>query len=607
MKIIDFRILRLVDRSDYPALAVLGVVTIALTVLESGGIALVFSLFRVVVDPSVIDQVRALDQLRGLVAGGSTTVLLLFLSIALFFLFVTKVFLQLATTWLRLSVEWRIRDRLSRQLLKAHLHGPYRLHLERNHSETVFTLTTGVGAVAIAVVGLMDLLSDSLLVLGIGAVLLYIQPLLTIIAILLLGGVCGIYLVLGRQYFIRWGRTAKLASTEMYRAVAEPLGGLKQIKILGVEPFFVSRFDSHMATASVLNRRNQFAGLSLRPLLELLIVTGLLAPIVLMLLRGSPAAEAVPFLALFGAAAYRLLPAIVRMTSTLQNQHFSKDAITGVHDDLEVLRAVLIEADQPKLARPPFRHEIRLNRIRFLYDDRKMPALNDLSMVIKRGQSVGFVGRSGSGKTTLIDVILGLLEPSGGEILIDGQPMAASARSQLFGYVPQDSFLVDDTVRNNVALGIPQSDIEEAKILWAIQAASLVEVVAELPNGLETMVGDRGIRLSGGQRQRIAIARALYHDPEILAFDESTSALDATTEAEVANAIHKLHGAKTLIIIAHRLSTVKECDQLYFFDEGRIVDSGSFVELIARNSSFRAMVHEMELGNASAQPLSSVG
>ncbi len=342
----------------------------------------------------------------------------------------------------------------------------------------------------------------------------------------------------------------------------------------------------------------------MKPLLELVVIAGLLGPIAFLLLRGLPVVEVVPILALFGSAAYRLLPSFVRMSNVVQSLQFARPMLSLVQADLDRFAHPASRPAQ-EIAIPTLRHEIRLERVSFAFDGEAEPVLREVSLTIRRGQSVALVGASGAGKTTLVDIILGLHQPTAGVVRIDGCPLPPGCHPRLFGYVPQESFLINDTIRRNIALGAARTD--DAEIRRAIDAASLGDFVASLPDGLDTVVGERGLRLSGGQRQRLAIARALYNKADVLILDESTSSLDATTEAAVAEAIHRLKEAQTLIIIAHSLSTVRNCDRLFFLDAGRIADEGSFAELSARNAAFRAMVREMELAGARAPAMRTAG
>jgi ABC-type multidrug transport system fused ATPase/permease subunit len=588
------QILTLIDRTVRARLIAYVLMSVVATLLESVGLALIFVLFKIVVRPAAIEEIGAVAGLRRALGNPEDSLFLAILCGVLFATLLVKIVLQLLVAWLRLGLEWRTRIRLSRDLFAAYLRGPYATVSRRNTGEIVNTVWSGVGQVGSSTVGLADLVGDGLLVVCINATLFYMEPILTVAALGLLSTAAVLYIVVGRSHFDRWGRKSKAASERMFAAVTEPLAGVKQIKTLGIEEFFVGRFREQIGQLARLAQRNVFAGQSLKPLLEFLVIAGMLGPIAIMLARGLPVIEVVPILALFGTAAYRLLPSFVRMSNTLQSLQFARPVISLVKEDLARLAGASIT--EPAIAAPArFSREIRLERISFTYRDAAEPVLSDISLTIRRGQSIGLVGTSGAGKTTLVDIVLGLLEPNSGSVFVDGQPLGKGCHPTLFGYVPQESFLVNDTIRRNIALGADR--IDDAELRRAIEAASLTTLIDDLPEGLDTVIGERGLRLSGGQRQRIAIARAIYNQAEVLILDESTSSLDATTEATVSDAIYRLRNKRTLIIIAHRLSTVRDCDRLFLIQAGRLADEGSFTELLARNAAFRSMVREMELSS----------
>jgi ABC-type multidrug transport system fused ATPase/permease subunit len=281
-----------------------------------------------------------------------------------------------------------------------------------------------------------------------------------------------------------------------------------------------------------------------------------------------------PALGLFTAAAFRIMPSVNRVLSGVQSLRYGLPVIDVVHAELNLVMPKVVFSS--KLV-TPFREVIELSQISYTYPASAEAALKDISLTIQRGESVGFIGTSGAGKSTLVDILLGLLTPDTGKVRVDGQDIQTNLRNwqDQIGYVPQSIFLTDDTLRSNVAFGLPTDQIDEAAIWRAIYSAQLEQFVKELPLGLDTLVGERGVRLSGGQRQRIGIARALYHDPAVLVLDEATSALDTATESAVMDAVRALHGHKTLIIVAHRLSTIEHCDQFYRLERARLIDGRS--------------------------------
>jgi ABC-type multidrug transport system fused ATPase/permease subunit len=307
--------------------------------------------------------------------------------------------------------------------------------------------------------------------------------------------------------------------------------------------------------------------------LELLAVSGL-AILVISMLAQSRALEAVlPALGLFAAVAFRLMPSVNRLLGAVQTLRYGMPVIDTLWEEF---RFAVPEVTVTQRSVVPFRGTLELNHITYTYPGVAEPVLKDISLAIQRGESVGFIGASGAGKSTLVDILLGLLAPEIGEVRVDGNDIKANLRNwqDQIGYVPQSIFLTDDTLRRNVAFGLPDKQIDNAAVQRAIRAAQLDEFVDSLPDGLETVVGERGIRLSGGQRQRIGIARSIYHDPAVLVLDEATSSLDTETERGVMQAIMALQGSKTVLIIAHRLSTVEHCNRLYRLEDGKAAEDG---------------------------------
>jgi ABC-type multidrug transport system fused ATPase/permease subunit len=299
-----------------------------------------------------------------------------------------------------------------------------------------------------------------------------------------------------------------------------------------------------------------------------------------MVLLGGGLTEILPVLGLFGAAAFRLLPAVNRMINNFQLVNVSRPQVAEIFSDL----TMSVPIRDTSIQRSSFKRDVSIDDVSFSYAASSAEALIDVSISVARGEAVGLVGPSGSGKSTLVDILLGLLKPTSGRVLVDGDDIHDNLRGwqDQIGYVPQSIFLTDDTLRRNVAFGLPKEQIDDDAVKSAIRSAQLEEFVASLPEGLNTIVGERGVRLSGGQRQRIGIARALYNNPDVLVLDEATSSLDTETEHGVMQAVQALQGEKTVIIVAHRLSTVEYCDRLYRLENARIVDEGTFSEVTSR-------------------------
>jgi ABC-type multidrug transport system fused ATPase/permease subunit len=318
--------------------------------------------------------------------------------------------------------------------------------------------------------------------------------------------------------------------------------------------------------------------------LELLAIAGLAILVISMLAQGRALEALLPTLGLFAAAAFRLMPSVNRVLTSVSSLRYALPVIHTVHAELELTAP---EATKARVAIMAFREELKVQNIAYAYPGAHDAALKEISLFVRCGESVGIIGGSGAGKSTLVDILLGLLTPDSGEVRVDGQDIQHALRGwqDQIGYVPQSIFLTDDTLIRNVAFGLPSRQIDTAAVWRAIRAAQLEEFVQTLPQGLDTMVGERGVRLSGGQRQRIGIARALYHDPAMLVLDEATSSLDTATERGVMQAVRALHGAKTTLIVAHRLSTVQHCDRLYRLEHGRVVQEGTPETMLVSRAS----------------------
>jgi ATP-binding cassette subfamily C protein len=332
-----------------------------------------------------------------------------------------------------------------------------------------------------------------------------------------------------------------------------------------------------------------------RLLIEAVAIGALVLLVVLMISQpGDNIASVVPKLGLFAIAAMRLMPSLSKLFSALTSLRDNVAAVDTLYADLKDGIALRQHPSEDKKPRTAFSYtrNIRLEKLSYSYPQTNQNVIDGVDLVIERGQSVAFVGASGAGKTTLVDLVLGLLEPTSGDIRVDGREIHDDLYGwqSLIGYIPQDTYVTDDTLRRNIALGRTDAEIDHVQIERVLRLAQLSAFVEDLPQGLETDVGERGARLSGGQRQRIGIARALYHDPDVLVMDEATSALDGETEKEITTAINQLSGKQTLIIIAHRLSTVRHCDVIVLLEAGRIVDQGSFASLVERNAEFHHLV-----------------
>jgi ABC-type multidrug transport system fused ATPase/permease subunit len=474
--------------------------------------------------------------------------------------------------WQQTRFAFDVQAQLSQRLFTSYLRQPYTFHLQRNSAQLIRNVTGEVGMFADAIVSSLLIATELLVLLGISILLLAVEPIGTLIAAFVLGGAAWTFYYGMRARVVRWGESRQRHDVLRLQHLQQGLGGAKDVKLLGRESNFLNQFRVHTAQSARVGQFQATLQMLPRLWLELLAVVGLATLVISMLTQGREIATIVPTLGLFAAAAFRLMPSVNRVLAAAQVLRYNLPVVKTLHEELKFAAPEPTVRPRPASAADRFQTDIHLSSVGFTYPSAAGPALSELTLCIRKGESIGFIGPSGSGKSTLVDVILGLLTPGSGQVLMDGEDIQKNLRAwqDQIGYVPQSIYLTDDTLRRNVAFGLPDDEIDDAAVERAIHAAQLEEFVAGLPKGLETVVGERGIRLSGGQRQRIGIARALYHDPAVLVLDEATSALDTATERGVMQAVTALHGRKTILVVAHRLTTVAGCDRLYRLEQGRI-------------------------------------
>jgi len=388
-----------------------------------------------------------------------------------------------------------------------------------------------------------------------------------------------------------YGEYHREANEEILRCMAHGLGGIKEVKVLHKEDYFLAQYLKYAKKCAKFNGFIYTMSNSPRYFIEVVTIAVVLGVMIMLMLSGTSSQAILLKLSILGVASMRLLPSANRLVGSMIRVRYGARTLDNIYrDSVELDYKVTLPAitnDKPLC----FDHKVELKQISFQYPNSDSIALDKINLTINKGQSVAFVGHSGAGKSTLVDIILGILQPSSGEILIDGQEMFANlpAWQNKLGYIPQVIYLADDTIKSNIAFGMSADEINESRVWQVLKMAHLDEVIAGLPDGIETVIGERGLRLSGGQRQRLGIARALYHNPEVLIMDEATSALDHQTEQEVIRSIDELSLEKTIIIIAHRFTTIRNCHTIFFMEKGRLVDQGNYEELLQRNMAFKLL------------------
>ena len=428
--------------------------------------------------------------------------------------------------------------------------------------------------------------------------LVVVDPLLAVTVSLFIGGVYGLILWGTRRYVSRIGAERLGANRERFRISSEALGGIKEIKILGLESTFLRRFKEPSkrlvrsgAAGQIVSQVPQYA-------MQVLSLSTIMLIVLYQLHMHGNLGQSLPIVALYVLAGQRLVPAFQQLFMSVTNMRFNKPALDLLHRDLLEREKIWPNAKVSAASRlPELKDRLELREVTYCYPGAASPALKNITIAFPARATVGLVGQTGAGKTTTVDLILGLLEPAAGELLVDGTPIGRENRrawQNCLGYVPQQIFLADDTVAANIAFGVGYDRIDMSAVERAARIANLHKFVTdELKDGYETPIGERGVRLSGGQRQRVGIARALYRDPDVVIMDEATSALDNVTERAVMDAVHNLAHRKTIVLIAHRLTTVQRCDIIFMLEGGRVVTSGTYDELVAGSDGFRAMVESV--------------
>lgn len=560
--------------------------------LEMVGVGTVPAFVTLLSNPDRVQHVRFLQPLITHLPRQDDSALVLAGAVVMLLFFLVKNTYLGALAALTARYVTRRQIAIARRLFTAYVHAPYTFHLQRNTAE----LLRNANNEAVEVVGSvlmpgLTLLMESLTTIAILLLLLIAEPFISLLAFVLLGGATFLFIRAIRKRVMYYGQMVQDYRLRMIQTVNEALGGIKITRVLGREQSFLDAYARQTDRYAEALRYRQVMTEIPRLYLETVAMFGVLGVAALLIAQHRPVQSVVPTLSILAVAIVRMIPSLNRITASLTTIRYGRFSLDVVHADLAALQAGQIQSGASAFARRPFANAIKLDDVTFEYPGAAAPSLRGISINIPRGSVVGFVGPTGAGKTTIVDLILGLLEPTSGRILIDDKDLRDQVREwqMRIGYVPQDIFLTDDTIRRNIAFGLSDDRVDEDAVRRAVDASQLTDYVASLPLGLDTIVGERGVRLSGGQRQRIGIARALYHDPEVLILDEATSSLDNETERYVMEAVDHLRGRRTILLIAHRMTTVRSCDTLFVLRDGRLAASGRYEDLLDASGDFRRL------------------
>ena len=474
-----------------------------------------------------------------------------------------------------LSFSYTTRMNLATRLLTTYMNEPYTFHLSKNIAEMQRCLQSDTSQFMSLINSCLQLTVEMVTCLALAAYLFHTSHSITVVIGVLLLLCIGLFFMISKKVSSRLGRQNENYNAKLFQWINQSLGGIKELKILQREEYFIDSYKTNYKKLIWGARVNELIAALPKYIVETVAMVGLVFAIIIKLLFGHGALETfIPQIAVFAVAAFRLLPSVGRVNAYINSIMYNKASLDMIYDDLKEIDSEPVQEIewQEKKEKWIFTKGVTVEHVSYHYPDSDVEVLHDISLEIPKGKTVALIGPSGAGKTTLADIILGLLPPVSGVVRMDQYNVYENLRSwrEKLGYIPQSIYLSDDTIRNNVAFGIYEAQIDDNAIWKALEKAQLKEFVQGLENGLDTYVGDRGVRLSGGQRQRIGIARALYHDPEILVLDEATSALDSSTEQAVMESIESLQGLKTMIIIAHRLTTIKNADLVYEVSGGNV-------------------------------------
>ena len=561
---------------------------IIMALLDMIGVAIILPFMAVLTNPDLIETNDALNIMfkASSIFGVENNQQFLFaLGFLLFAFLIISLIFKALTTYAQVRFVQMRNFSITKKLVEGYLHQPYTWFLSHNSAELGKTILSEVGNVVTNGIGpLMEVIAKGMVATALIILLIIVDPKLALMVGFFLSVAYSLIFYFTRNYLNFLGKNNLKNNELRFKSISEAFGAIKEVKVEGLEQSYIKLFSKpaqayHRNTAS-----SQLVGQLPRFFLEAIAFGGILLIILYIISKSGSFNSAIPIISLYVLAGYRMLPALQQIYAALSQLTFVGPSIDKLHDDFKNLKLININQDQSVL---PLNKTINLKNINYNYPNTSRTALKDINLIISAKSTIGFVGTTGSGKTTIVDIILGLLEAQKGTLEVDGKTITRqNSRSwqRSIGYVPQHIYLSDDTIAANIAFGVEPKDIDQEAVEKVCKIANLHNfVIDELPKQYQTITGERGIRLSGGQRQRIGIARALYHNPKVLILDEATSALDNKTEKVVMDAVNNLNKEITIILIAHRLDTVKNCDVIFKLEKGQLVGQGTYEELNINN------------------------
>ena len=559
--------------------------------LEVAGVSSIAPFMAVIASPDIIHENKYLEIAYQFSQAPNDNIFIIYLGVFSISVLLIANFVNAFMVWQINYFSYLQTHRVSVRLMRGYLHRPYSFYLDQNTSELSKNILNEINrSIGGTVLPALTVLSKLIVTVFIFILLVYIDPIIASFTTIILGSAYWLIYRFVRSRLNNIGVGANETNFQMYKTANEAMSGIKDIKLRGIEEEFVGRFNNPSQRFNTYLAQKTIMAVLPRYLLEVVAFSGIISVMIFFVSTGYTTTEILPIVSLYAMAGFRLLPAVQQIYSGITNFKFNLPALEKLYSDLSKapVSAYEINNQEPMV----LSEDLEVNSLSYSYSNSKSLVLNKLNLKINANTTIGIVGSTGSGKTTLIDLLLGLLSPNSGSISVDGVEINDNnirAWQQIVGYVPQSIYLNDDSIERNIAFAVPKNQVDKKLIKQVAKMANLDSFVESLPEKYNTVVGERGVRLSGGQRQRIGIARALYHSPSVIFLDEATSSLDGITENVIMEAIQNLSHKKTIVMVAHRLSTLKECDIIHMMHNGKIVDSGTYQQLIDSNQDFKKM------------------
>ncbi|WP_034445957.1 ABC transporter ATP-binding protein [Butyrivibrio sp. AE2032] len=565
------KMLSIFDRKQRVKIYVLLLLILGGALMETLGVSAILPLVSAVTDPSIIETNKYFKAVSDIVGVHDHKTFILILTLGLIAVYVVKNIYLILLNIAQNTFTNNTQRRMSVSLMKSYIQQNFLFHSYHNVADLERNVNRDINSLIYVLTNLLMLFTEVMVCAMLALFLLITDFSTTIVLVLIMLGFMFFFIKIVRKKLKFYGNNSRLAEAEKSKFFLEAFGGIKEVKATSTEDYFVEKFDKSFAKFTYAKRMEQILTYIPRPLMESICICGILLFMAIRIMMGTDVNSFIPVMSVFAVAAIRMLPSFNRISGYIGSIMFHKTSIDGLYDDLMEMRRLEDNNESDNGQEIPS-GDIVIRELKFAYPSKQEKMILDgVSFTVPYNKSVAFVGPSGAGKTTLADLILGVLNPNSGEVSVGGVDVIQNKSTwhRNVGYIPQTTYLTDDTIRANVAFGIEEDKIDDAKVYAAIEAAQLSDFIKEQKDGIYSNIGDRGVKISGGQRQRIGIARALYNNPGVIVLDEATSALDNETEKAVMDAIYQLSGKKTIIIIAHRLTTIKNCDLIYEIRDGK--------------------------------------